>query len=60
MADVERCVSCGETVPEGTWVCRKCLAQAEDNLINNAKRSLEAARTHINKALTELSYVKGN
>lgn len=60
MADAERCVSCGEIIPEGSWVCRKCLAKAEGQLIGNARENLEAAKTHINKALSELAYVKGN
>lgn len=28
MTDVDRCVCCGEPVPEGTWVCPSCARKA--------------------------------
>ena len=60
MADANRCTSCGEIIPEGGWVCSECLAKAEGKVLDSARTSLEAARKHINKALSELAFVKGD
>lgn len=57
MAEADKCVGCGEIIPEGGWVCQNCLVDANDKLIASAKDSLEKARMSINKALAKLTLV---
>ena len=59
MADAERCVGCGEIIPEGRQVCPVCLAKAGDGMVASARDSLEMAETYIHKALAKLALVKG-
>ena len=60
MADVGRCVGCGEIVAEGTMVCPTCWSRAGDNLVDRAMDNLDKAQKSIQKALVSLSLLRGS
>lgn len=37
----DRCVCCGEIIPEGTMVCRRCMASADEAVNQNPNRKGE-------------------
>lgn len=55
----DRCVSCGEIVPEGRMVCQICLYKSGDNLIENARENLREARDCIERVLAKLVLAEG-
>lgn len=59
MANADRCVSCGEVVPEGRMVCPTCLYKAGDSMIEAAKENLKEAKAQIERALTRLTLAEG-
>ncbi len=34
MADADRCVCCGEIIPEGQMVCDSCMRPTKENIVN--------------------------
>ena len=52
MANVDRCVCCGEIIPEGTMVCPNCL-------VTNKKKKKENPWKQINDAFSSLCDTEG-
>lgn len=44
MADADKCVMCGEVIPEGTWVCQKCVINPPSSIPLYAIRHKETGR----------------
>lgn len=59
MADADRCIGCGEIVPEGRMVCPLCLYKAGDSMIETAMKNLKEAKAHIERALAKLVLAEG-
>ena len=44
MADADKCVMCGEVIPEGTWVCPKCVTNPPSSIPLYAIKHKETGR----------------
>lgn len=53
----DTCVSCGNYVPEGDWVCKSCMAGASERIVNSAINDLETALRDIRRSMKKLALV---
>lgn len=57
LTGVDRCLACGQIIPEGRQVCRACSDNTEAVSIHRIRQALQNARNELNAATAWLALI---